>query len=96
MITKNSPAPWSVLPADEGESFQVVDSANNYVCKVNRHRAGNPVSDENKTNASLIAATPELFEAVQSLLDVMPRAVKLERKVNAMERARAIVAKAIA
>lgn len=72
MTTKRTPAPWKVEKTHEGDYLAIFGSglriADMAGC-VNPKYAFMP--DEVKANARLIAAAPELLEALKWALDVM-------------------------
>jgi hypothetical protein len=64
MSTKHTPGPWRVAPANLYPSGINIDSVsvNKYVCLV----AGNRDDEQGQADARLIAAAPELLEALQA------------------------------
>lgn len=90
-----SPAPWERYVG--GYSFWVDDNAGEFVCIM----ASTSMNDRNigKRNARLIAAAPDLYEALRECLEVLDKLEKYYQGVDAatyktMAKARAALEKA--
>jgi len=83
---KYTPGPWSYSPAVPNRSFtaQVWDSTGQALATMDT------VDDEATANARLIAAAPELLQAIEMCLNAADR----KRKRIAAEFARSIIKKA--
>ena len=98
METKHTPGPWRVQAT--GHSFVVEAHTHTEVISVDAN--GNPCrwSEYNEANARLIAAAPELLEALQALLGWEEAEIKHFEATGPddwiMEIARAAIAKATA
>lgn len=65
--TKFTPGPWTVGEVRHAGAFQLVTAgAKGYVCEVRCGYIGNELDhDTRKANARLIAAAPDLYEALE-------------------------------
>jgi hypothetical protein len=86
MTTQHTPVPWTIEASESPLDFQMefwIQANNNYLCSVN-----------NKNDASLIAAAPDLLEVLQRLV----RLIEIEdphlANFGVVEAARAAIAKA--
>ena len=70
MNTKHTPGPWKVEQRFSGNRFIHSDNSQSPICRVAFVGMGIGV-DESKANADLIAAAPELLEALENLLDAV-------------------------
>jgi hypothetical protein len=67
MNTKHTPGPWHVQPI--GSERYVEAQGPKMICDMQRNEASNPIElAEIDANAKLIAATPDLLEALQAML----------------------------
>lgn len=93
--SKHTPAPWKVV-GDEEETYVFFTAKNGKDYQLAQVSAGEGFN--RKENARLIAAAPELLEALQGLmLWVMDEAIEAKkggRKIGAYEAGRAALAKA--
>lgn len=60
--TKHTPGPWHIY---KGHGLYVDSSTAGSICKLAEKR----ISEQDEANARLIAASPELLEALESILD---------------------------
>ena len=87
MKAKHTPGPWHIYP-DYAESY--IESGTGYeVCQVMTNHPKN--ADTQAANARLIAAAPELLDALQAALDDY---AGIDINLNWQETARAAIAKA--
>lgn len=101
MSYKHTPGPWETCYWLDDEFSVAQDSpAFTRVCVMSYVvKKGNAPNEEMDANARLIAAAPELLEALQSLIAVEPtasgcKAFELMVTGKDMDRARAAIAKA--
>ena len=87
MISKHTPGPWDMDEGDYG-IYQIETS--DQIAEVFSHHP----DEELKANARLIAAAPELLEALRELLEYDGGAFCVCDDPYAMDRARAAIAKA--
>ena len=86
----HTPGPWKSRPENKGSWTAVVHAAGGECIAV-----CSSGSADNHANARLVAAAPELLEALQFCLDQMdPDRHTVERIDKAMDRAYAAIAKA--
>jgi len=103
-MSKHTPGPWNTDEKDHDDPYQdirVVGSRRN-ICLVWMDDA--PVkdyNDEQQANARLIAAAPDLLEALKSILPFIPKtsfidggAAKYSENVIAADKVRAAITKA--
>lgn len=64
-MTQHTPGPWAAEPAITGEVDIISDAARLPVCTVPKLHPGRMSPKERQANARLIAAAPQLFEALQ-------------------------------
>ena len=89
MSTKFTPGPWKIgTPPPNGE--QTIGTAQGLMVAVATTGAG----VQTKANATLIAAAPELMEALQRLLSENDNMTQRINLLGAMDQARAAIAKA--
>ena len=65
---KHTPGPWSVV-ANGGHSYTIRGSRNEAICDTSIWLHSDPHS-ESRANAHLIAAAPDLLEALEDLLTI--------------------------
>ncbi len=92
MSTKHTPGPWQSDAAGESHEWVVLSSENQSICACMNGVGG---KDRVQANARLIAAAPELLEALEDVLKITmfhsnPES-ELERRKS---KARAAIAKA--
>lgn len=66
-MSKPTPGPWSSCLNRPGSSFLVRDKENRLVCDMSWHSSSRqhyPLRDESEANARLIAAAPDLLDAL--------------------------------
>ena len=98
METKHTPGPWVLHPTALHPAVRSVGTGPRRICTVGTMN-GNPVDKE---NARLIAAAPELLDALIALLGVAPSKAPgaglivgaEEKHANALQAARAAIKKA--
>jgi hypothetical protein len=86
MTTQHTPVPWTIEASESPLDFQMefwIQANNNYLCSVN-----------NKNDASLIAAAPDLLAALIECEDMISHCLFGCDAENATEKARAAIAKA--
>jgi len=81
-MSEHTPGPW-IIDSDDGDIIEVV-SGDYFIADVHRLEP----KDEWRANARLIAAAPELLEALEELVDLY------EYEDNVSRDARAAIAKA--
>lgn len=87
----HTPGPWRVAEYNsEGGDNDVIDSSNRLIAEVNEW--GNTTSTS--PNAALIAAAPELLEALGVILTLMPEHGNLPIEQAIIRKAHAAIAKA--
>lgn len=64
MNTNHTPAPWKKIIAQPGTMLEVVSENNEYVCSL----LGG--EEHKQANGRLIAAAPELLEALRAMIDM--------------------------
>jgi hypothetical protein len=87
MKTQHTPGPWHADTNVAGDYTQVKAHPNKFICEVD----GREKEYQNEANARLIAAAPELLEALADLCYVVGHTYK-DSKV--FKDARAVIAKA--
>ena len=92
MTTKHTPGPWHVDTEDQDAD---IHSGFGMVAKTMGH--GHAQDGEGTANARLIAAAPELLDALQSMVSQFPEAeLRADPDLHAsVKRARAAIAKAV-
>ena len=101
MKTLHTPAPWNIagLSLKDHEAF-IIESESQTICWTSKilGKDNEFVSAEDQANALLIAAAPELLEALVSLLPIVDQHVSIEALTKpeqlAVEAARHAIAKA--
>ena len=96
--TKHTPGPWAadMEPTDDGQiyvypaKYPEYDNDRKDICDVHAYHG----SEQRDANAALIAAAPELLEALNEILHCIEMGAGDERWNAACEAARARVAKA--
>lgn len=90
--TKWTPGPWRIDEANRTLVARLVGGEYEYICSVDPEEfsVSDMTDEENRANATLIAAAPELYEALEDLLGYFRsgNAVDVERatiKANAPE-----------
>lgn len=90
MTTKHTPGPWEVLPGESRKPYLRVRGT----CLGRLYKIANVLlgfsTEESKANARLIAAAPELLEALESIRDLPAHPMRK----RAVEIATAAIAKA--
>ncbi len=67
MDTKHTPGPWTVV--DDGSYSSCLAEVGNLIVSA-RHEVHDRLNDDvNEANARLVAAAPELLEALQAIID---------------------------
>ena len=85
-MSAHTPGPWRAVPNAPGISDTVIDSGRRVVADVISRKS----TDELRANARLIAAAPELLDALEGLLNALPSATTHP----AIKAARAAIVKA--
>jgi hypothetical protein len=91
--TKHTPGPWAVETADDGDSQCVISTDSLYGDCVAITRDLSQDFDTGEANALLIAAAPEILEALQRLADAVDSGNVGEQSLGALEAYR-VIAKA--
>ena len=73
MINKHTPAPWNLNDPYDGDTVRFIEIVAPHitavwVASVHGTHVGDKDDEVNKANAQLIAAAPELLEALQEML----------------------------
>ena len=100
-MSKATPGPWQMLPEECDKPYIRIRGTQ----LGGRYKVANVVTpayegvhqreaDETRANARLIAAAPELLEALQRLLSENDNMTQRINLIGAMEQARAAIAKA--
>lgn len=93
-MSKHTPGPWEMHGEFSGRDIVQIETKHGYsVADVRNYNR----SEQNKANAKLIAAAPDLLEALQNLIGEVKdiRGVDVEEyKPAAFEQARAAIKKA--
>jgi hypothetical protein len=77
MNTKFTPGPWRYCPTNNGH--MIGGSSNGYIAEVRQVRE----VTEDKANAHLIAAAPDLYEALSDLIVLASAAMQLANRDGA-------------
>ena len=78
-----TPGPWSIVPYGDGSSLVIHSDEDNRVCFMATASSDRPSSHASiRANARLIAAAPELFEALRELVAIRTIKDKLEEPNN--------------
>ena len=85
-----TPAPWSVLVNPMGVDCVVGDDCT--ICEMPGWDAD--YEDEERANTRLIAAAPDLYEALKELIDMDVAYQRGQKVSDAVDKARAALAKA--
>jgi hypothetical protein len=86
MIAKHTPGPWSIYSITFKGYHQIAGAQGGRVCQVL------PFEDEYKANARLIAAAPDLLEALKNMCEGF--STLKDSDFPALAKARAAIAKA--
>lgn len=70
METKHTPGPWVLDNAEEGDWFRYVMAADSQIGRVDLGNRGF-ISQHGEANARLIAAAPEMYEAIAAIATAM-------------------------
>lgn len=91
---KGSKGPWAAHDDEESMATSVVMSEfGDILCVVGTYMTS---MEEDYANANLIAAAPELLEALQELVHADTHGIKnCSAQVNALEKAKSAIAKAL-
>ena len=90
-MSAHTPGPWRAVPNAPGISDTVIDSGRMVVADVISRKS----TDELRANARLIAAAPDLLEALRALVDLQEANEASETKaLDFWDHARAAIAKA--
>ena len=73
--TKHTPGPWSVEKSNLGPEIW---NQNTRVARVNINHEYHADMVDDQANARLIAAAPELLEALEAILEAMPAQMSLD------------------
>ena len=85
-MSKWTPGPWHMWKTVAGEF--AVDAASVTVGRIN------DLSDETMANARLIAAAPEMYEALKAFVAAHEKSLQLEKTDVALRLSKAAIAKA--
>ena len=80
-MSKHSPAPWGLRKSDSG-AWAAVGHAGIWIATTLRKQ----FPSEDEANARLIAAAPELLEALKAALSLIEIAIPFDGEVNRMVR----------
>lgn len=101
MNTKHTPGKWkrSVKKWDYHEIQIIIDEDENVICQAETDFMAYPEGSAIETfyedeDFNLIAAAPELLEALQTLLNLDPKAVDISARIHAEAAAKAAIQKA--
>jgi len=81
-MSQHTPGPWSVIGSGAGQT-QVCGRRNGQICEIASYlydETNEPELDELEANARLIAAAPELLEALKELQSQIQQHFKLDVK----------------
>lgn len=92
MEGKYTPAPWSANW--NGYYYQIDSESDGQIGDVCASLFIDDNKDKGKTNARLIAAAPELLEALQAIIEIGKRDLSNKKYDSYFETARAAIAKA--
>ena len=94
MTAKHTPGPWRVLRPGPGIDYNwhVTDEMDTFVAHV--FGFSHAVDEQSRINASLIAAAPDLLEALQSLVDMDVAYLRGPKVAEAVKNALAAIDKA--
>lgn len=94
MTAQHTPGPWRVLRPSSGIDYNwhVTDEMDTFVAHV--FGFSHAVDEQSRINARLIAAAPDLLVALQSLVDMDVSYQRGPKVAEAVEGARAAIAKA--
>ena len=92
MTTKHTPGPWAIRDDNEDGAVSIVGSSQIVLARVRTATV-----EPGDANARLIAAAPELLDALQSMVSQFPEAeLRADPDLHAsVKRARAAIAKAV-
>lgn len=96
MSAQHTPGPWHYGINRSGHSFLVKDPEGRLVCNMSWHHSSRehyPLQAESEANARLIAAAPELLEALTAAWNSMDTSIP-GSPGSPIEKARAALAKA--
>jgi hypothetical protein len=66
---KHTQGPWNLKPDGEANFFTIADSKQNWLMRIQHN--GEQSLQEQTTNANLIAAAPELLEALKEVISIV-------------------------
>lgn len=100
-MSAHTPGPWNTVntrPTDALDLVVVFDADSQCVCSVPKGSSNKP-QQERRANARLIAAAPDLLEALQSTYDALCISYPLhsidnDKRFGILSQARAAIAKA--
>jgi hypothetical protein len=77
METKHTPGDWHIAKVEDAmlartRSIEVHDATGSYICHIDRDNLKGYPKTEAQANARLIAAAPELLEALRRFLTLLP------------------------
>lgn len=88
MKTKHTPGPWNFIEQGDPDEFVLLANEHRWVIALRMN--GELRLEEEIANASLIAAAPELLEALDDIIGL----AEAGRMVHVINRAKAAIAKA--
>ena len=92
-MSKFTPGPWAVAYLDRNDQ-RVVQAEYIEICTCWHHSIGS-IGQEMEANARLIAAAPEMYEALKALVNAVPHSLRVTSEFNsAWHVGRAALAKA--
>jgi len=86
MLDKHTPGPWRSTVNEWGAS--VVDNGEQFICYIGSE------SSEDRANARLIAAAPELLEACERTAGILPELFSWDGDIEFQELLNAAISKA--
>ncbi len=92
MMSKHTPGPWRIIEI-RGRAVILEPEQDGHVCKISEW--ADEYAEEQEANARLIAAAPELLEALENLVSLCEAGLNKEYNIEAeLSEPRAAIAKA--
>lgn len=94
--SKHTPGPWVPLFIRDEQKISICNpETKEFVCRIKNEVSGRPIGEDDKANARLIAAAPELLESLKEVVGLAcPHPLENKVLFAVCEAAKSIIAKA--